>query len=64
MKTALPIHKTRTLPRKQKRRVWRGWWKHRRPVFWSDRYGGINRAAQRRAWRESWGLVRTEGGKR
>jgi hypothetical protein len=50
----LPIQQVKALPRKAKRRVWLGWWKHRRQEI-----PGETRAARRENWRALWGQLRT-----
>lgn len=49
----LPIAQVKFLPRRVKRRIWRGWWQHRRADVPGD-----NRQDKRRNWRALWGLLR------
>jgi hypothetical protein len=51
---ALPIEQVKSLSRKAKRRVHRGWWKHMR-----QQIPGATRKEKRRNWRSLWGKLRT-----
>lgn len=51
----LPINRIKTLPRKNRRRIWHKWWKNRRAEI-----PGGTRQEKRKAWRALWGRVRQE----
>ncbi|HEY3314318.1 MAG TPA: hypothetical protein VGL40_03415 [Bacillota bacterium] len=52
--SALPIRVVRSLPRREKRLIWRRWFKYRRASIPGD-----NRREKRQNWRALWGLLRT-----
>ena len=54
---ALPIVTVRTLPRKNKRMVWKKWWKHLRHEFQDARGKDTPRRVMRQRWRDTWKLL-------